>query len=556
MSSLFQGLFEHIAKYNTTPLPSSLDPKTMVLGQVLNVITGEELEEAFTNGDFDQLDEPSSVYKYVGTINVKLQGPDSNKYENEVRRLAFPLDRGHYRLPLPGELVLIVAGNSVGELPEYKAYYYSRVITGASPVRNSVQEVALTAPAKVTKGPKLRLPGQQAALEKLASGRFEKKFSHKTVTMNKEGKVIPTMHEGDKILEGRFGSSIRFTSTIDQEGAWPKTPFNIKGSTEGDPFIMIKNSKNLPPEEVKDESLPQLVDDDINADMSSIYINTSQNFSMIVNGSAKMYSWNVQIERSDLSVREDLTAKLQEFFPDSYDPNQIVSVTANIDASSLSVNNGAEGGGTGWGTGAAFTGGESVSGANYGKSKVLGTYDVKATLGNAHKKQLIDNYGWPVKLVGGTNAEVIGDNSGRHVYQIDPSYIEKNIIKLTYKSKSYKVHKITAGPLQEVLQKIDADGLLQYADNIQASIYARDTTGPNKGNLSGHSFGVALDVNPDRFPYDNLAAYTSAINNPSSPNHNYARVVKTFIDSGLFNWGGNYRGSKDPHHFSVKPYDI
>jgi len=194
--------------------------------------------------------------------------------------------------------------------------------------------------------------------------------------------------------------------------------------------------------------------------------------------------------------------------------------------------------------------------------------NVTKTLSSKDKKNIIKDYGWPILVSqpdGGTQffGEVVA-NDPRNVYKRDEQYITKNVVSFTFNSQkkkgfklTFKFHKALVDPLTKVLTQIDNAGLIEYAQNIQATIYTRDTTG-SPGNLSGHAFGVAMDVNPDKFPYGagGYAAYQSAIKNPKSPNYNYARVVEIIAQSGLFNWGGNYGGNKDAHHFSVKPYNI
>jgi len=337
MSSLFQGLFEHIDKYRSTPLPSNVSPDTLILGQVLKVLTGEELEEGANKGDFDSLADPMEPLKYAGLILFKADKLDGYKYENEVSRIALPIDRSNYRLPIPGEIVLLVAAVSDNALSSDKVYYYTNIITGKDPIRNTSSPYKLTGASRVTKPPAIQLPGALAAAQDEFSSRFEKRFAHNTHTMTKEGKVVPLMREGDKIVEGRFGGSIKFTSTIAKVApqAWPNSPLGknvVDNSNDGDPFIIIKNTKPILAENDPTDKVT-LVDDDINADMSSIYVNTSQPIPLIVGSSKKMYTWNIEIESKPDSIFASIdkeTVRLQEFFPDTYDPNQVVTGTAQI----------------------------------------------------------------------------------------------------------------------------------------------------------------------------------------------------------------------------------
>lgn len=196
-----------------------------------------------------------------------------------------------------------------------------------------------------------------------------------------------------------------------------------------------------------------------------------------------------------------------------------------------------------------------------------GLFNVNPTYKSPSKRSIIDKYGWPIKITKiGNNyyGTVTSLNSNRNVYLKDENYIRNNIVNFEFRSKrnpsivlKFKLHKATVPPIQRVLTQIDDAGLISYAKNIQASILTRDTTN-SPGNLSGHAFGLAIDVNPDKFPYGSggFTAYNNAISNPASPNYNYARVVKIFKDSGFFYWGGDYNRTKDAHHFSLRPYNI
>ena len=203
-----------------------------------------------------------------------------------------------------------------------------------------------------------------------------------------------------------------------------------------------------------------------------------------------------------------------------------------------------------------------------GTQPTTGGFNVTKTLSSRDKKNIIKDYGWPILVSqpdGGTTffGDVIASDP-RNVYKRDEQYITNNVVNFTFNSQkkkgfklTFRFHKALVDPLTKVLTQIDNAGLIEYAKDLQATIYTRDTTG-SPGNLSGHAFGVAIDVNPGKFPYGKggYAAYQAAVKNTKDPNYNYARVVETFVQSGLFNWGGNYSGTKDAHHFSVKPYNI
>jgi len=110
----------------------------------------------------------------------------------------------------------------------------------------------------------------------------------------------------------------------------------IDSSGNGDPFLIIKNSKPLESTKPQpDDSIPQLIDDNPNVDQSSIYIATSQNIPLVVGASKKMSTWAIEIEKTTregnkLLAYVDDTARLQSFFPGEYDPDFKVMVEADV----------------------------------------------------------------------------------------------------------------------------------------------------------------------------------------------------------------------------------
>ena len=197
-------------------------------------------------------------------------------------------------------------------------------------------------------------------------------------------------------------------------------------------------------------------------------------------------------------------------------------------------------------------------------SRGEGLIDVTKTYSGS-KKTIIDIYGWPVdiqEISGRYYAKPSSQDAGnRNVYFKSNAYLT-NTTNFEYNLKlqgslvnSIKIKyllKDLVTPLKTVLGLIEQKGLSSGVRSIDAAIYPRDTTGKqNIGNLSGHSFGVALDVNAYQYPYGNAGykKYTEDLQKGLSS----AKVIEIFANSGLFNWGGDYTSSsKDAHHFSLK----
>lgn len=94
--------------------------------------------------------------------------------------------------------------------------------------------------------------------------------------------------EGDVIIEGRYGNSIRFSSTTKNQ----KNPWSSIGKN-GDPIIIIRNGQLLQP-----ESSPWTPTyEDINGDNSSIYITSGQEIPLEL-ACKNLKSFNITLSNS------------------------------------------------------------------------------------------------------------------------------------------------------------------------------------------------------------------------------------------------------------------
>lgn len=109
--------------------------------------------------------------------------------------------------------------------------------------------------------------------------------------------------EGDFVLEGRLGNSIRFGSTIQLEGK-PLTPWST-GSSAGDPILLIRNGQG---DKGSVGYIPTT--EDINLDPSSIYLTSTQ---------------NIPIQAASIETRNYLSYKENApTQPDKYSGNQVL----------------------------------------------------------------------------------------------------------------------------------------------------------------------------------------------------------------------------------------
>ena len=272
MGALFTGFGElYSSKNGGTPNNGG---DKIVLGQVLDVV----------------VDETSPYYdgpETIGMVRVRNLLTQYNVEEKTIQSFALPLDRSNYSLPLPGEQVICIrgfgtsiAGRFVGKL------YYISVISAEGTTLSNIMPFIGTDPYHIRKGLAFSVNVDAEAK------RFEKKIAH--ILKDVKGKTsIQKLREGDKIIEGRFGGSIKFTSTIlkdkSQDTTYGQRFKNNNLSAEGDPLVVIKNNRRTV------ETSLKYVDDNPNLDDVSVYMSTSQIIPIKLACSKNMYSWNLDI---------------------------------------------------------------------------------------------------------------------------------------------------------------------------------------------------------------------------------------------------------------------
>jgi len=80
-------------------------------------------------------------------------------------------------------------------------------------------------------------------------------------------------YRGDLMLEGRYGNSIRFGSTVDYQNDYSVTG-NWRDGENGDPILIISNGRPYKPDK-------QFVTEDVSKDDSSLYLTSTQTLSTL-----------------------------------------------------------------------------------------------------------------------------------------------------------------------------------------------------------------------------------------------------------------------------------
>jgi len=201
------------------------------------------------------------TYQYVDSVrtdtNVNslfgLKVRSCNSYFNPRPFIAKPANMNTKNIPLVGELVLIFrtfnqVSNSVFRRETW--YYLTTIDVQSSMNANPIPGISSqTAPANEDDSYK---PG--------------KTFDFKSISP-----IQP--YEGDLIIEGRFGNSLRFGSTIKSGGNYYKQP-TWKGDVSSNslvssPIIILSNGQ-------ANQTEKKFVVENINTDNSSLYLTSTQ----------------------------------------------------------------------------------------------------------------------------------------------------------------------------------------------------------------------------------------------------------------------------------------
>jgi len=198
---------------------------------------------------------------------------DDSRYEDNF---AYPLFPNIKNYPLVNELVYIIKLSSPDiqlNTNNITTYYFPPINNWNSIHHNAIPNNVFNS---------LLPPSQQkdytqtstGNVRRVTDGSTEINLGNTFVEKTNIKSLLP--FEGDIIHEGRWGNSIRLSSTIKEKN----TPFGINNwsrgtSKSGDPIIILRNGQY---EDGKDPWIP--IVEDISKDQSSVYITSTQEISL------------------------------------------------------------------------------------------------------------------------------------------------------------------------------------------------------------------------------------------------------------------------------------
>jgi len=237
-----------------------------------NQTAGSPIFTARVNGiilsDKDEGWKENGEYASIGYIYFNNPVLPNNNQKNIAR----PLFSNSKYYPILNELVYLIGlpSTDISKNPASLTYYYSQPINiWNSNHHNAIPDEIFTQ----------QLPDSQKQDYKTVGLGVVRQVTDESTEIDlgftfKEKPNIKTLqpYEGDYILEGRWGNSLRFGSTVTNG-----TPSNTWSSTgnNGDPLIILRNGQY---ENGLDPWIPII--EDINQDSGSIYLTSTQKINL------------------------------------------------------------------------------------------------------------------------------------------------------------------------------------------------------------------------------------------------------------------------------------
>ena len=256
------------SKQSTTQVASAGAGISFDLALVNNVILDmadikDELDIHHTlypelNKDTDYVDKNTLKY---GSIRYRLIGIGSEVNDADLP-IAYPLSREDFALPVTDEIVKIYTILGLD--------YYERINIENSPNFNTDLRVFIaaskTTPENSQKGSKLE-NYQESQSSGITSQTDSTAGTVESIRRGFNGKYFKrnmkihqlSLNEGDKLIQGRFGNSIRFSGYIHSD----------KTNGTAHPAILIRNGESS---ENQKKKVYDIVSEDINGDGTSIQI--------------------------------------------------------------------------------------------------------------------------------------------------------------------------------------------------------------------------------------------------------------------------------------------
>ena len=227
-----------------------------------------QLSSQFISGRVLSIDQSPNV-STNGSINVEIMRVKASPEASQVVS-AQPFFPNIKSYPLTNEVVFLITGpkSKYSQNTGNTTYYYFSPLkiwgnVNTNPTPNPYANTSTISTQKTIDQVEAGSPNQ-------TSPQSQNSFKPGTYFEEKSNIFPLYPYEGDVILEGRWGNSIRFGST----NILNNTPLNAwsSNSTNGDPITIIRNGQNP---NLKGSAV-SLTTEDINQDLSDIWLTSTQ----------------------------------------------------------------------------------------------------------------------------------------------------------------------------------------------------------------------------------------------------------------------------------------
>ena len=221
----------------------------------------------------ESLFQVSGEWQGLGAIKFEPLNRSSVPKEFPQGNIAYPLDINFKKLPLIGEIVFVIAGPSVSRILEGNSdaidFFYINPLT----VWNSNHLNLLPSPASYSSTTNnINNSNVNAGIDNNEDTEVQEPIPGETFVEKSDIRNLWPV-EGDIIIEGRWGNSIRFSSTAKApSGSNYENPWSNSGN-DGDPITIIRNGQSKVDLPINNW-IP--IYEDITTDDSSIYMTTTQ----------------------------------------------------------------------------------------------------------------------------------------------------------------------------------------------------------------------------------------------------------------------------------------
>ncbi len=207
------------------------------------------------------------------TVTCRMHGAFGSQSPYDVIN-ARAMDANLKNIPIAGEIILVTKGptaysSAAGTSQEY--YYTNPLSVQSSIHHNGLPGLTYMLEDKSPRSESSRKDAQDGLTNKVKERLDVPKKIDRVFAERLD--VYPIQpYSGDIILEGRWGQSIRFGSTIDERRDYPQKPSWKKGLGEtGNPILILSNGTNP-------KSLPfnEFILENIDEDDSSIWMTSGQ----------------------------------------------------------------------------------------------------------------------------------------------------------------------------------------------------------------------------------------------------------------------------------------